>query len=148
MRDMEIRGAGELLGAQQSGHMALVGFDLYTRLLSNAVKKKKAERRGETVPAELPEATLIDLPMATYVPTDYIPDASLRLRLYRRMALLSSLEEIDEMADELADRFGPIPDPVHNLLYHLRVKVLAQKAQVPAVTSENGQVKVRLPGTL
>jgi transcription-repair coupling factor (superfamily II helicase) len=146
MRDMEIRGAGELLGAQQSGHMASVGFDLYTRLLANAVKKRKAERRGEVMPAELPEATLIDLPLATYVPTDYVPDAGLRLRLYRRMALLDGLDDIDEMAEELADRFGSIPDPVHNLLYHLRVKVLAQKAQVTAVTSESGQVRIKLSG--
>jgi len=144
MRDMEIRGAGDLLGAEQSGQMAAVGFDLYTKLLTNAVKTRKAERAGEPLPLELPEATLIDVPLAAYVPTDYVPDASLRLRLYRRMALLDTLEEIDEMAVELADRFGPIPDPVHNLLYQLRIKALAQKARVAAVTTESGQVKIRL----
>ncbi|MFQ5401400.1 MAG: transcription-repair coupling factor [Anaerolineae bacterium] len=144
MRDMEIRGAGDLLGAKQSGHIAAVGFDLYTRLLANAVKRNKAAARGESVAPELPEATLIDLPLATYVPPDYVPDASLRLRLYRRMAVLETLEEIDEMAAELADRFGPIPDPVHNLLYQLRIKALAQKAGVTAVTTESGQVKIRL----
>jgi transcription-repair coupling factor (superfamily II helicase) len=145
MRDMEIRGAGDLLGAQQSGHIASVGFDLYTRLLSNAVKRRKAAREGKVLPAELPEATLIDLPLAAYVPPDYVPDTSLRLRLYRRMAVLDELSEIDEMAAELADRFGPIPDPVHNLLYQLRIKALAIKAGVTAVTSESGQVKIRLP---
>lgn len=145
MRDMEIRGAGDLLGAQQSGHISSVGFDLYTRLLSNAVKKRKAEKEGKPLPVELPEATLIDVPLAAYVPTDYIPDAGLRLRLYRRMALLHTLPEIDEMAVELADRFGPIPDPVHNLLYQLRIKALAQRARVTAVVTEAGQVKIRLP---
>jgi transcription-repair coupling factor (superfamily II helicase) len=144
MRDMEIRGVGDLLGGQQSGHISAVGFDLYTRLLTNAVKKRKAEKAGETISFELPEATLIDLPLAAYVPTDYVPDAALRLRLYRRMALLDSLPDIDEMAEELADRFGPIPDPLHNLLYQLRIKSLAQRGRVTAVTTENGQVKIKL----
>ncbi|MBK8901498.1 MAG: transcription-repair coupling factor [Anaerolineaceae bacterium] len=144
LRDMEIRGAGDLLGGQQSGHISAVGFDLYTKLLANAVKRRKAERKGEILPAELPEATLIDVPLAAYVPPDYVPDPALRLRLYRRMAMLGSLTEIDEMAAELADRFGPIPDPVHHLLYQLRIKVLAERAQVTAVTTEAGQIKIRL----
>jgi transcription-repair coupling factor (superfamily II helicase) len=87
---------------------------------------------------------LIDIPVAAYVPTDYVPDAALRLRLYRRMAFLASLSEIDEMAMELADRFGPIPDPIHNLLYQLRIKALAQSARVTAVTGESGQIKIKL----
>jgi transcription-repair coupling factor (superfamily II helicase) len=144
MRDMEIRGVGDLLGGQQSGHISAVGFDLYTRLLTNAVKKRKAEIAGETISFDLPEATLIDLPLAAYVPTDYVPDPSLRLRLYRRMAMLDSLPDIDEMAEELADRFGPIPDPLHNLMYQLRIKALAQRSGVTAVTTENGQVKIKL----
>ena len=144
MRDMEIRGAGDLLGASQSGHISAVGFDLYTRLLTNAVKKRRAIEAGEAIPTEIPEAVLIDLPLAAYVPPDYVPDASLRLRLYRRMALLDKLAEIDGMAAELADRFGPIPDPVDNLLYQLRIKALAQRARVTAVTTESGQIKIRV----
>jgi transcription-repair coupling factor (superfamily II helicase) len=144
MRDLEIRGAGDLLGARQSGHIAVVGFDLYTRLLSQAVKARKAERAGQPAPKEMPEATLIDLPLAAYIPTDYVPDAALRLRLYRRMAMLDSLAAIDEMAAELADRFGAIPDPVNNLLYQLRVKSLAMPAGVTAVTTEGGQIQIRL----
>ena len=145
MRDMEIRGAGDILGAQQSGHIADVGFDLYTRLLTTAVKRRKAERRGEKLPLEPLEDTLIDLPLASYIPPDFVPDPALRLRLYRRMAMLDSLLEIDEMAEELADRFGPIPDPLNNLLYQLRVKTLALIAGVPAVMTEAGQIKIRLP---
>jgi transcription-repair coupling factor (superfamily II helicase) len=144
MRDMEIRGAGDFLGGQQSGHIANVGFDMYTRLLTKAVKRRKAELRGEALPPELPDGTLIDLPLATYIPTDYVPDTQLRLRLYRRMATLDTLAEIDEMAGELADRFGPIPDPVYNLLYQLRVKSLAQMAGVAAVVTEAGQIKIRI----
>jgi len=145
MRDMEIRGAGDLLGPQQSGQMAAVGFDLYTRLLAGAVKRRKAILRGEKPPDDIPEATLIDLPLATYVPIEYVPEAGLRLRLYRRMALMDTMADIDEMAEELADRFGAIPDPLHNLLFQLRVKQLARKARATSVTSESGQIKIRLP---
>ena len=148
MRDLEIRGAGDLLGSRQSGHIADIGFDLYTRMLSQAVKTQKAEKDGDSKSFILPATVTIDLPLAAYVPVDYIPDASLRLRLYRRMAILSELESIDEMAAELADRFGPIPDPIDNLLYQLRVKVLAQRAGIPAVATENGQVQIRLPSVV
>jgi transcription-repair coupling factor (superfamily II helicase) len=149
MRDLEIRGAGEILGARQTGHVATVGFDLYMRLLAQAVKQKKEGRGIETADGglalALPEAALIDLPLATYIPPDYAPDAGLRLRLYRRMAMLTDLEAIDEMAAELADRFGPIPDPVHNLLYQLRIKALAVTAGATAVISDNNQIQIRLP---
>jgi transcription-repair coupling factor (superfamily II helicase) len=145
MRDLEIRGAGDMLGARQSGHIAAVGFDLYTRLLKQAVSRRRAARLGEPIPLDLPEPVLIDLPLAAYVPKDYVPDASLRLRLYRRMAVLESLAAVDRMASELADRFGPIPDPVDNLLYQLRAKVMAAAAGVAAVSTEGGQVMIRLP---
>jgi transcription-repair coupling factor (superfamily II helicase) len=145
VRDMEIRGAGDFLGGEQSGHIASVGFDMYIRLLTKAVKRRKAELRGETPPQELPDNVLIDLPLATYIPTDYAPDTQLRLRLYRRMATLDTLADIDEMAAELADRFGPIPDPVHNLLYQLRIKALAQAAGVNGVVTEAGQIRLRIP---
>ena len=146
MRDLEIRGAGELLGAEQSGHIANIGFDLYTRLLAQAVRQRKAAREGEALPPELPEPATIDLPLAAYIPTDYVPDSALRLRLYRRMAGLDGLEEVDEMAEELADRFGPIPDPVDNLLYQLRIKVLAMRAHATSITVESGQIRIRVPG--
>jgi transcription-repair coupling factor (superfamily II helicase) len=146
MRDLEIRGAGELLGAQQSGHIASIGFDLYTRMLAQAVRQRKAAREGQEIPAALVEPTTIDLPLAAYIPTDYVPDAGLRLRLYRRMAGLATMDEVDAMAEELADRFGAIPDPVDNLLYQLRVKVLAGRAAVSSVTVESGQIRVRVPG--
>jgi transcription-repair coupling factor (superfamily II helicase) len=133
---------------RQSGQIAAVGFDLYTRLLAQAVRAKRAQKNGDAnikaMVADLPEAVLIDLPLPAYVPTDYVPDGGLRLRLYRRMAVLESLEDIDGMAVELADRFGPIPDPVDNLLYQLRIKSLALKAGVLAVTTESGQVVIRL----
>ena len=145
MRDLEIRGAGELLGGNQSGHIASVGFDLYTRMLARAVRARKAAKEGKMISAEIPDAVTIDLPIPSYLPTDYIPDAALRLRLYRRMAGLESLESIDEVSAELEDRFGPLPSPVANLLYSLRVKVLAAKAGVSIVISEAGQVRIKMP---
>ncbi len=145
MRDLEIRGAGELLGPQQSGHIATIGFDLYTRMLARAIQVRKAAKDGQTIAMELPDTTQIDVPLATYIPPDYVPDSSLRLRLYRRMATLTSLEDIDGMAAELSDRFGPIPDPVENLLYQLRIKVLALRAGAASVTTEARQIKIGLP---
>jgi transcription-repair coupling factor (superfamily II helicase) len=144
MRDLEIRGAGDLLGPQQSGHIAAVGFDLYMRMLAQAVRQRKAAKTDEKIPLELSEPTLIDLPLAAYIPTDYAPDPALRLRLYRRMAGQETLADIDELAAELADRFGPIPDPVDNLLYQLRVKVLAAQVGVNSVLVESGQIRLKV----
>jgi transcription-repair coupling factor (superfamily II helicase) len=115
-------------------------------MLAQAVRQRKAAREGQEIPAALVEPTTIDLPLAAYIPTDYVPDAALRLRLYRRMAGLATMDEVDAMAEELADRFGPIPDPVDNLLYQLRVKVLSGRAGVSSVTVESGQIRVRVPG--
>ncbi len=144
MRDLEIRGAGDLLGPQQSGHIAAVGFDLYMRMLAQAVRQRRAAKSDEKIPLELSEPMLIDLPLAAYIPTDYVPDAALRLRLYRRMAGQDSLADIDELAAELADRFGAIPDPVDNLLYQLRVKVLAAQVSVESVLVESGQIRLKV----
>ncbi len=144
MRDLEIRGSGELLGGGQSGHIAGVGFDLYTRMLARAVKARRMGKEGVRFSAEIPDAVTIDLPIPAYIPTDFIPDANLRLRLYRRMAGLETLDEIGEMASELTDRFGSLPAPVDNLLYSLRVKVLATRAGAPTIFSYEGQVRIKM----
>ncbi|MEM7802024.1 MAG: TRCF domain-containing protein, partial [Chloroflexota bacterium] len=148
MRDLEIRGAGDILGANQSGHIGAIGFDLYTRMLARAIQVRKAAKDGEVIEMDLPDTTLIDLPLATYIPVDYIPDPALRLRLYRRMAVLLTLDDIDGMAAELTDRFGPVPDPVENLLYQLRVKRLALEAGATTITTEYKQVKIVLPNIM
>jgi transcription-repair coupling factor (superfamily II helicase) len=147
MRDLEIRGAGEVLGARQSGHIADVGFHLYTRLLAEAVLARKAAQ-GEmprATPKPLTPGVVIDLPLPAYVPTDYVPDVNLRLQLYRRLADLTTAPTIDDMYAELADRFGPPPAAVENLLYQLRVKVAALETGATSVAAENGQINVRLP---
>lgn len=145
MRDLEIRGAGDVLGGSQSGHIATIGYDLYTRMLARAIQVRKAAKEGRMVEMDLPDTTLIDLPLPTYIPPDYIPDPALRLRLYRRMAVLTDLEQVDGMVAELTDRFGPIPDPLENLLYQLRIKILALRAGVSSISTEHKQIRLQLP---
>jgi len=148
MRDLELRGAGDILGARQSGHIAAVGFHLYTQLLAEAVQRIKNGKRVSTkavsTSTQLPTLT-IDLPLPAYLPTDYIPDVSLRLQLYRRLADLRDDAAIQEMETELADRFGPLPEAIRGLLYQMRVKLRAQAANATAVGNDDGQVFVKLP---
>jgi transcription-repair coupling factor (superfamily II helicase) len=143
MRDLEIRGAGDILGTRQHGQISAVGFDLYTRLLAQAVRQLRARETGEAVPLALPAPISISLPLAAFIPEDYVTENTLRLRLYRRMGGLATLEEVDAFAEELADRFGPIPDGVDNLLYQLRLKVLAGTAGVEGISVEDGKIAVR-----
>jgi transcription-repair coupling factor (superfamily II helicase) len=143
MRDLEIRGAGEILGMRQSGHIAAIGFYLYTRLLSQAVHRLRAEREGR-IPEMENFPPSVDLPLAAALPEEYVPDRELRLRLYRRMAEISSEDELAALRKELEDRFGPLPPAADNLMYQLRVKVLAQKAGVDAVAMEGGVLMIGL----
>ncbi len=151
MRDLEIRGSGDILGIRQSGHIAAVGFHLYMRMLAQAVKQLRELREGAAAPVRVePEAprevVTIDIPLPTYIPTDYIPDIALRIQIYRRMGDLTDEAAIAALGEELTDRFGPLPAPLENLLYQLRVKLLALRAGVDAVMGEGGQMSIRLPG--
>jgi len=153
MRDLEIRGAGELLGARQHGHIAAVGFDLYCRLLARSVRELKGEAPALVTGDEalayltpLTEGVQINLPLPVFLPEDYVPDESLRLHLYRRLAGLLSEEEIAAMAQELEDRFGELPEPVTNLLYQLRLKVLSLESGVQAISLDSGQIVIKAEG--
>ena len=148
MRDLEIRGAGEMLGPEQHGHIVAVGFDLYVRMLGQAVQRLKSEELGQ--PRALSGSLMateggpvIDLPLSAHLPEDYVSDQSLRLRLYRRLADVRSPQDVEELRQELTDRFGPPPPPAENLLYLLRLKALAAQARVSGVVSEDGQVVLR-----
>jgi len=149
MRDLEIRGAGELLGTQQHGHIAAVGFDLYCRMLAQAVSELKGEAprtltdetRAYVLPLE--HSVQITLPLDASLPDDYVPDEALRLQLYRRLAGLTSLPEIEAMEAELQDRFGPLPVQATNLMYQLRLKVIALEAGVDTIVREHRALIIR-----
>lgn len=141
MKDLEIRGAGNLLGTEQHGHIASVGLDLYIRMLAEAVEELKAGLDSTYVPRPTPSAApTIELPVPAHVPESYVTDLSTRLSLYQRMARIQEPSEVDELAGELRDRFGPWPEPVENLLFMLKVKNLAMKAGVLSIQHQTGEI--------
>jgi len=156
MRDLEMRGAGELLGTRQSGHIASVGFHLYTRLLASAVRQVRLSGKVEAAIVDLKTTSLdsiqpmglpvnVDLPLAIGIPENYVPDTSLRLRLYRRLADLTDKSALDALAAEFTDRFGPLPEMISNLFYQMQVKLLAEAAGLVSVGMESGQIVLRFP---
>jgi len=126
LKDLQIRGAGNLLGAEQSGHIADVGFDLYVRLVGEAL----AEAKGEPEPVS---ELKVELPINAHIPHDYLPHERLRLEAYKRLADASSDDSVDEVAAELVDRYGPLPEPVANLIAVARFRVLARRAGLAEV---------------
>ncbi len=143
IKDLEIRGAGTLLGVRQSGHMSAVGFSLYCQLLAEAVDGQKAKQAGEVArPSRLPPPT-IDLPLPAYIPEEYVSDLNTRLSLYNRLAKLETIEQIETLADEFSDRFGTLPPEVKNLLYAVNIKLLATKAGIESISTDQGQIILR-----
>jgi transcription-repair coupling factor (superfamily II helicase) len=141
MKDLEIRGAGNLLGVEQSGYIAAVGFDLYSRLLNEAVEELKQGRAAEAEKRILqPSVPTMGLPLAAFIPEEYIPDLSTRLNFYQRLAVVKRAQEIEDIARELNDRFGPSPKEVENLLYIAEIKQLAAEAMLESISIENRQV--------
>ena len=128
MRDLEIRGAGNLLGSQQSGHIASVGYELYCHLLEDAV------RALQKLPPRLSADVDIDLPIEAYLPTDYVPDLRHKIDLYRRIAKLNDAKELDDLRVELLDRFGPIPDSGSRMLELAELRLDAAAWQIAAIT--------------
>lgn len=150
MRDLEMRGAGELLGTQQHGAIASVGFHLYSRLLAQTVKRlrKSDEDSQETALHGMKNIRMpvaVDLPMTIGLPTDYIRDQRMRLSLYRRIAEIESLEGLDALNNEFEDRFGSLPDEVKNLLFQIKVKILAENAGITSIGIESDQIVLRYP---
>jgi len=143
MKDLEIRGAGNILGAAQSGQIGAVGFDLYCRLLAEAVEELRAGRIAG-VRAAPPQPPTIDLPLSARIPEDYVSDLDIRLILYQRLAKLGSTKQVDEIAEEMEDRFGPIPPQVKNLLYAVKVKILALESGVRSIAVDDGQIVVKM----
>jgi transcription-repair coupling factor (superfamily II helicase) len=136
MRDLEIRSAGNLLGTQQSGHIATVGYEFYCRLLEQAVRGLKA-----MPPAEPPPVNL-DLPDAAWLPREYIADFRAKIDVYRRLSRATAASQIDELAAELADRFGPPPDEAQRLLDFGRLRVAAVALGIDSITRHPGMVVI------
>jgi transcription-repair coupling factor (superfamily II helicase) len=130
LKDLEIRGAGNLLGGEQSGHIAGVGFDLYVRMIGEAVTELKGDG-----PAERPEVR-VELPVNAHIPHDYVPGERLRLEAYTRIAAIDSAEDAAEVRDELADRYGPPPEPVANLLDVARLRARARRAGLTDIVQQ------------
>lgn len=131
MRDLEIRGAGSLLGAQQHGHIAGVGFEMYVKLLEEAVARKKGE-----APAAPPVETVIDLPVEAYLDGGYIDDAMHKIEIYQKIAAVRTNEDLDALLDELIDRFGEPTPPVFALLDIARIKNYARSSGVRSIAAK------------
>ncbi len=136
LRDLEIRGAGNLLGESQSGHIAAVGYDLYCQMVNEAV----AEMKGE--PVREPAEVKLDVPVDAHLPTAYVPKEELRLEAYRRLAAVTTHSEVDDIAVEWLDRYGPIPDPAEALLMVARLRAECHRIGLRDVTITGTQARL------
>jgi transcription-repair coupling factor (superfamily II helicase) len=139
-QDLETRGAGNLLGKQQSGHIAAVGIDLYTQMMEEAM----AQLRGEQV-SEEPD-TIITMRASAFIPEDYISDMSLRLAAYKEISSMTVETELKDLADELRDRYGELPEPAANLLEIMSIKLIAKKAGVARIDAGKDVVNITFDG--
>ena len=148
LRDLEIRGAGNLLGAAQSGHIAAVGFDLFSQLVGEAVESLKGGLEGGDSASErtLPPAPRIDLPVSASIPERYVADMETRLALYERVAKLETPRSVAEMEEELRDRFGEPPPLVQNLLGVALLKAVGRQAGVERISTSPESFHLRLRG--
>lgn len=140
MKDLEIRGAGNLLGGEQSGHIAGVGFDLYIRMVGEAVAGYRASLEGE-VEEEPPLEVKIELPVDAHIPHDYAPGERLRLQAYRSIASASSEDDIRAVREELTDRYGKLPEPVENLLLVAGLRMLARACGVGDIVLQGSNIR-------
>jgi transcription-repair coupling factor (superfamily II helicase) len=143
MKDLEIRGAGNLLGAAQSGHIAAVGFDLYTKLLAEQVDLLKARQDGS---APLPHERAwpsLDVPLNAFLPPEFVLDDAVRLRLYQRFSGIEDDAQLASLVAELEDRFGTLPEPAQHLVYLTSLRLRAAEASVEAVISTRDEIIVK-----
>jgi transcription-repair coupling factor (superfamily II helicase) len=137
MRDLEIRGAGNILGTEQSGHIASVGYELYCQLLENAVRRLKNQPIRET------RHVAVDLPLPAYLPGSYVPPGRHKIEVYRKFSRVETFEQLEELETEIRDRFGPVPDTVLNMIEIKRLQLLAQRWQIDDIHLEEKYVVLR-----
>jgi transcription-repair coupling factor (superfamily II helicase) len=140
LKDLEIRGAGNLLGTEQHGAIAAVGLELYNAMLREAVESQKIGKQ-----VELPAGLSLDLPLEHFLPREYVPDEKLRLQVYQDLAAVQDDEGLEAAQQNIEDRFGKAPQPVRNLFYALRVKQLGQQARLSAIETDGDLLVLRLP---
>ena len=142
MRDMEIRGAGNIIGAQQHGHITAVGFDLYCRLLDEAVRELKGEKVEHAVEPE------IKIAVTAYIPDDYVPDTDLKMEFYQRLADARRIVELLAVKEELEDRFGRLPYQMNSLMNLMEIKIMARQLGLAAVQLEKSRFRMIFPNEL
>jgi transcription-repair coupling factor (superfamily II helicase) len=142
MRDLAIRGAGNLLGAEQHGFIASVGFDLYSQMLADEIAKRKAEIDGTEVKEET--NTQIDISVDAYIPSDYIYDSMQKIEIYKKVAAIRTLEETADLEEELIDRFGDLPQAVSNLLSVARLKVHGRECGVESISLKGDELHLKM----
>jgi transcription-repair coupling factor (superfamily II helicase) len=140
MRDLELRGAGSLLGDEQSGHVAALGFELYLQMLDDAVAEMSADGAGAD--GEAPEPVRLDVNVDAYVPADYIPYEQAKIDVHRRIAAAVEVAELGLLREELEDRFGPVPEPLANLLSLQQARIKLGQAGARTVTFRQGRLAV------
>jgi transcription-repair coupling factor (superfamily II helicase) len=144
MRDLAIRGAGNLLGAEQHGFIASVGFDLYSQMLADEIAKRKAELTGEPEPAAKDWNMTIDIHLDAYLPSDYIYDSMQKIEIYKKVANIRTLEEAGDLEDELVDRFGDLPPAVRNLITVARIKVYGRMYGIESVALKGEVLDIKM----
>lgn len=144
MRDLAIRGAGNLLGAEQHGFIASVGFDLYSQMLSEEINKRKQEMEGEESQPAAEWNTQIDLHVDAYLPSDYIYDSMQKIEIYKKVANVRTLEEVEDLHEELVDRFGDLPPAVVNLLAVARFKIYGAAYKIESISQKGEDFSIKV----
>ena len=137
MRDLEIRGAGNLMGSAQHGHMASIGYDLYCKMLEDTIKVIKGDIDQETVD------TVVDIKVNAYIPNDYIEDEVTKIEIYKKIASIESNEEKEEVVEEIIDRFGDIPTSVNNLIDISYIRILGKALGIIEIKDRNSVIDIK-----
>lgn len=142
LRDLEIRGAGNILGPEQHGFIAAVGFDLYCRMLEEETARLKGHITGPELNPQF------DMDVDLYIPDSYIPDSGTKMRIYRRMLLAADMQEVEEIQQELTDRFGPLPGPVQNFLEIASLRIMAKAKDIKMLRRKGKEIEIQVAGKL